>query len=230
MLLNDASVIYVGWGKENDVQVLWDTLGFEFVDKFEKRVFMSNLPGNFQLHQQIQYTDVQKVFAPSHVPTVAGYDGDEDLLNVPKNVKLDVCAWTVLCMAVNERFCAAILQDAIYKHHLVGDTELKLFLYHDEALNLDRMIYAPTNADRRREVMEHRGLWRWHNVPHAMTLAPNRQCWEAVLKWMAIDGPRNDYCLKIRDRTYDLSRAVSNLKGSMSKMTDQWVSPGCSKT
>ncbi len=86
---------------------------------------------------------------------MAGYNVDEDPLNVPKNVKLDVCAWTVLCMAANERFCAAIFQDAVYKHHRIGDTEPKLFLYHDEALTLERMIYAPTNADRRRAAMEH---------------------------------------------------------------------------
>ncbi len=55
LLLTDASIkgsdasIDVGWGKENDAQVLYDTLGFEFVDKFEERVFMSNVPGNFQL-------------------------------------------------------------------------------------------------------------------------------------------------------------------------------------
>ncbi len=151
-----------------------------------------------------------------------GYDGDEDLLNIPKSVKLDVCAWTVLCMAVTKRFCAAIFQDAIYKHHQVGDMETKLFLYHDEALHMDRMIYAPTNADRRRAAMEHRSLWKWCGVPRALTLTPNRQCWEAVLKWKAIDGARKGYCLKIRDRMYDLSWAVINLKGSMSKMTDQW--------
>ncbi len=153
---------------------------------------------------------------------MVGYDRDEDPLNIPKSMKLDVCAWTVLCMAVAEQFCAAILQDAIYKHHRVGDTEPKLFLYHDEALHMDRMIYAPTNADRRCAAIEHRSLWRWYNVPRALTLTPNRQCWEAVLKWMAVDGARSSYCLKIRDRMYNLSQAVVNLKGSMSKMMNQW--------
>ncbi len=66
---------------------------------------------------------MQKAFSPSHVPNVAGYDGDEDPLNVPKNVKLDICAWMVFCMAITEQFCTVMLQDAIYKHHRVSETD-----------------------------------------------------------------------------------------------------------
>ncbi len=119
-------------------------------------------------------------------------------------------------MAITERFCAAILQDAIYKHHRVGDTEPKLFLYHEEV-----MIYAPTNADRRCAAMQHKGLRNWRKTCTLM-LTPNRQCWEAVLKWITIDGVKSGYCLKIHDWVYDLSQAIVNLKGSMSKMMNQW--------
>ncbi len=33
---------------------------------------------------------------------------------------------------------------------------------------------------------------------------------------------KNGYCLKIRDRTYDLSQAIIKLKDSMSKMMTNW--------
>ncbi len=125
-------------------------------------------------------------------------------------------------MAVTEQFCVAILLDTIYKHHQVSDTDPKLFLYHDEALNQEVMIYAPTNADRRCMTMKHKGLGKWFGVAHVLTLTPNRQCWEVVLKWIAVDGVKHGYCLKIRDRVYDLSQAIVNLKGSMSKMTNQF--------
>ncbi len=174
-------------------------LGYDIIDKFEHRVFMSNVAGNFSLHRQVQLIDIQKAFVVSHVPKVVGYDGDEDPLNVPKNVKLDTCAWTVLCMAITKRFCAAFLQDAIYKHNWIGDMEPKLFLYHDEVLNQEVMIYAPTNADRRRVAMQHKGLWKWYGMARALMLTPNRQCWEAVLKWIVIDGAKSGYCLKIHD-------------------------------
>ncbi len=160
--LTDVSVIFLGWGKRNVVQVLRDTLGFVFVDEFGKRIFMSNVPGNLQLQRQVQHTDVQQAFSVSYIPWVAGYHGDEDPLNIPKSVKLDVLAWTVLCMAVTEWYRMAIFQNAIYKHRRIGGT--------DEVLHTDRTIYAPTNADRRCAAMEHRSLWRWYNVPRALIL------------------------------------------------------------
>ncbi len=80
------------------------------------------------------------------------------------------------------RFCAAILREAIYEHIRVGNTDPKLYQYHDEAAHLTKMIYAPTEADARVRKMERRGLEKWIGVERAKMLMPNRQCWEAVKK------------------------------------------------
>ncbi len=112
---------------------------------------------------------------------------------------LDVCAKTGLMYMVTPQFCAAILQDAIYEHNRVGNTEPKLFQYHDEAAHLTILIHAPTDADERRMAMDRRGLEKWKGIECAKMLIPNRQCWEAIMKWVHEDGMMVDYMLKVRD-------------------------------
>ncbi len=70
--------------------------------------------------------------------------------------------------------------------------------------------------------MDHRGINNWFSVVHVLMLTPNRQCWEVVLHWVAQDGAKSSYCLKISDQVYNLSQAIINLKDSMSKMTAQF--------
>ncbi len=82
--LTDRSVIFLGWGKRNTVQVFRDTSSFESVNESEKRVSMSSIPGNTQLQRQIQRTEVQKAFSILYIPWMASYDGDD-----PMSMKLD---------------------------------------------------------------------------------------------------------------------------------------------
>ncbi len=156
--------------------VVHDSLGIECIDHPEQRHYMTQNQGEHRLIQQFQLVDFQKVLAPSHLPTVAGYDSEKpNPINLPVNMGLDVCAKTGLTYAVMPRFCAAILQDAIHKHHRVGNTEPKLFQYHNEAAHLTILIHALTDADEWRAAMEWRGLGKWKGIEHAKTLTPNRQ-------------------------------------------------------
>ncbi len=221
LLCHDQMVIG-GFGCENDKIVLHDTFGIECIDRPNQRRYVSRNPSEHRLDHQFQWVDFQKVLGPSHMPSVAGYDcEDPDPLNLPIRMGLDVCAKTGLTYMSTERFCAAIFQEAIHKHNRVGHTEPKLFQYHDEAIHLTKMIYAPTEADHRIGKMERRGLEKWVGVEHAKTLSPNRQCWEAVKKWIYEDGEAVNYMLQIRDRTYNLSNAISNIKKSMENFTAQ---------
>ncbi len=153
---------------------------------------------------------------------MAGYNGENpDPINLPISMGLDVCAKTGLTYAATPRFCAAILQDTIYKHSRVGNAEPKLFQYHDEAAHLTVLIHALMDADERRAVMDRRGLGAWKVVERAKTLTPNRQCWEAIMKWVHEDGMMVNYMLKIWDRIYNISDAISNIKKSMDSFMAQ---------
>ncbi len=79
-------------------------------------------------------------------------------MNLPINMELDVCTKIGLTGAVMPRCCAAILQDMVYKYNRIGNTELKLLQYHDEAANLTIFIYALPDANERGAAMEWRGL------------------------------------------------------------------------
>ncbi len=55
----------------------------------------------------------------------------------------------------------------------------------------------------------------------AQTLTPNRQCCEAVLKWVRKDGLAANFMLKIRDRTYNLSDAITAVRKTVESFTAQ---------
>ncbi len=157
------------------------------------------------------------------MPAVVGYDSKEpNLINLLINMSLDVCAKTGLTCTVTRRFCVAILQDAIYKHHHVGNMELKLFQYHDEAANLTVLIHAPMDADEQRAAMDQRGMGKWAGIECARTLTPNHQCWEAIMKWVHVDGMMAQFMLKIWDRVYNLSDAITTIKKSMESFTAEY--------
>ncbi len=220
LLYNDQMVL-AGFGCDSDKIVLQDPLGIECIDTPEQCHYVTRNQGEHRLLRQFQLADMQKALAPLHMPAVAGYDNKEpDPVNLPINMSLGVCAKTGLTCAVTSRFCAAILQDAIYKHHCMGNTELKLFQYHDEAATLTVLIHAPMDVDERRAAMERRGMGKWAGIECAQMLTPNRQCWEATMKWVHMDGMMAQFMLKIWDRVYNLSDAITTVKKSMESFTE----------
>ncbi len=217
LLCNDHMVL-AGFRCDNDKIVLCDTLGIECIDHPEQRHYVTWNQSEHRLHWQFQLADFQKALGPSHMPAAAGYDSKEpDLINLPINMSLDVCAKTGLTCVVTLPFCVAILQDAIYKHHCMGNTEPKLFQYHDEAATLTVLIHAPMDADERRMAMEQRGMGKWARIEHARMLTPNRnrQYWEAIMKWVHLDGMMVNFMLKIQDRAYNQSDTITTIKKSM---------------
>ncbi len=121
-------------------------------------------------------------------------------------------------MAATPRFAAAALEETIYMHKRGGGyTEPKLFLYHDQVReDTSKEMYlrhAGTKCDKKKKAMLQRGCREWLNTKaRAFTIQPNRQCMEAIGRWIVEDGAAKNYFVTIRDCVYHLRNDAVTLK------------------